>query len=272
MDLWGWVYYEQDARTRTNARYQEVQLDRLAAMADDRHPNRGIGRRRGMSTLGALLRGDNEMNTNHTSILDGRLFRIGLFAALAVVVLVGAAYLWGTGLRAAAPQAIAPASSFNELAGVAGDQGPGFRRGLPAGGSRPPPSGSALHRLRRRRGSSSGGRERRGTAASCGDRCRTGGRCLDLRQEQPSGDGGGACGGPGRECARLTGCRGGNAGIEQPGIAASQVANISKKHVVVARRDLSMSADMAQVLCLPGQRLHCHGRKTELRENLNTIL
>jgi hypothetical protein len=120
MDLWGWVYYEQDARARTNARYQEVQLDRLAAMADDRHPNRGIGRRRGMSTLGALLRGDNEMNTNHTSILDGRLFRIGLFAALAVVVLVGAAYLWGTGLRAAAPQALAPAPSFNELAGVAG--------------------------------------------------------------------------------------------------------------------------------------------------------
>jgi len=57
---------------------------------------------------------------NNASILDGRVFRIGLFSVLAVVVLVGAAYLWGTGLRAAGPQAIALAPSYNELAGVAG--------------------------------------------------------------------------------------------------------------------------------------------------------
>jgi len=60
------------------------------------------------------------MTTNNTSILGGRVFRIGLFSVLAVVVLVGAAYLWGTGLRAAGPQALALAPSYNELAGVAG--------------------------------------------------------------------------------------------------------------------------------------------------------
>ena len=60
------------------------------------------------------------MTPNNTSILDGRVFRIGLFSVLAVVVLVGAAYLWGTGLRAAGPQALALAPSYNELAGVAG--------------------------------------------------------------------------------------------------------------------------------------------------------
>jgi hypothetical protein len=60
------------------------------------------------------------MTPGNTSILDGRVFRIGLFSVLAVVVLAGAAYLWGTGLRAAGPQAIALAPSYNELAGVAG--------------------------------------------------------------------------------------------------------------------------------------------------------
>ena len=103
MDLWGWVYYEQDVRVRTNARYQEVRRDRLAATADVQRPDRWIGARRGVNWLGALLIGEDAMSVNNTLILNGRMLRIGLFAVLATVVLVGAAYLWGTGLYAAGP-------------------------------------------------------------------------------------------------------------------------------------------------------------------------
>jgi hypothetical protein len=40
------------------------------------------------------------MSTSNTSIRDGRRFRIILFAVLAVVLLSGAAYLWGNRLNA----------------------------------------------------------------------------------------------------------------------------------------------------------------------------
>ena len=40
------------------------------------------------------------MNSSNTSTQDGRKFRIGLFALLAVVVLAGAAYMWGNRLNA----------------------------------------------------------------------------------------------------------------------------------------------------------------------------
>ena len=120
MDLWGWVYYEQDARVRTNARYQEVRRDQLAATADIQRPDRWIGAQRGVNWLVALPKGEAAMSVNNTSILDGRMFRIGVFAVLAAVVLAGAAYLWGTGLYAVGPQAITLAPSYNELAGVAG--------------------------------------------------------------------------------------------------------------------------------------------------------
>jgi hypothetical protein len=40
------------------------------------------------------------MNTSNTSTQDGRKFRIVLFAVLAVILLAGAAYLWGNRLNA----------------------------------------------------------------------------------------------------------------------------------------------------------------------------
>jgi len=51
------------------------------------------------------------MSTNNTSTLNRRMFRIGILAVLAVVVLAGAAYLWGNRLNADALQANTQRSS-----------------------------------------------------------------------------------------------------------------------------------------------------------------
>jgi len=51
------------------------------------------------------------MSTNNTSTLNRRMFRIGILVVLAVVVLAGAAYLWGNRLNADALQANTQRSS-----------------------------------------------------------------------------------------------------------------------------------------------------------------
>jgi hypothetical protein len=52
------------------------------------------------------------MSTNNTSILNGRILRMSLFAVVAVILLAGAAYLWGARLYADVPQSSAPAPSY----------------------------------------------------------------------------------------------------------------------------------------------------------------
>ena len=60
------------------------------------------------------------MSTNNTSILNGRILRMSLSAVVAVILLAGAAYVWGTALHADVSQSTAPAPSYNHLAGVSG--------------------------------------------------------------------------------------------------------------------------------------------------------
>jgi hypothetical protein len=64
------------------------------------------------------------MSTINTSIQNGRLLRIGLLAVVAVIILAGAAYLWGNRLNADTVQAnsqnssAAPAARFGSSLGV----------------------------------------------------------------------------------------------------------------------------------------------------------
>jgi hypothetical protein len=58
------------------------------------------------------------MNAQGEQFFSSREFRIGVLAALAVIVLVGAAYFFGTGLRADTPASVAPSPIGSSLSVV----------------------------------------------------------------------------------------------------------------------------------------------------------
>jgi hypothetical protein len=76
------------------------------------------------------------MDTSSTLIQNGRKFRIGLFAVLAVILLAGAAYVWGNRLNADTLQANSQRSSTASSARFAGSLGVSAVRAVEAAASR----------------------------------------------------------------------------------------------------------------------------------------
>jgi hypothetical protein len=83
------------------------------------------------------------MNSSNTSTQDGRKFRIGLFALLAVVVLAGAAYLWGNRLNADTLQVDTQSSSETSASRYGSSLGISAVRAADASASLAPSASSA---------------------------------------------------------------------------------------------------------------------------------